>query len=241
MSYVPHWRVEKKPESVGSPNTLSTALKTLIRKGLIEKHIDTRRYRVPEGMPTVLTDELGRRSLATRINESEEFTVLRDPAYEKGVMHGFVDKFSKGRGSNAIVWEAHSMFDNMLGHLARGILDLARTNNLFDNAYFEKGRDPREIANDQLDKIWTDLNLRHRKMIITYEVDSENLLTFLKSNAGKSFLVRAFNDFLKRPERFHKDLNGIFYHDALTPRGRIRMSFPFKSSAVKSAQNKDWQ
>jgi DNA-binding HxlR family transcriptional regulator len=229
----------KEAEIVGSPNTLSTALKTLIRKGLIEKHIDTRRYRVPVGMPTVLTDELGRRSLATRINKSEEFTVLRDSTYEKGVMHGFVDKFSKGRGSDALVWEAHRMFDNMLGHLTRGILDLARANNLFDNAYFEKGRDPREIANDQLDKIWTDLNLRHRKMIITYEVDSENLLTFLKSNAGKSFLARAFNDFLNRPKRFHKDLDGIFYHDALTPRGRIRMSLPFKSSAVESIENKD--
>jgi len=229
----------KEAETVGSPNTLSTALKILIRKGLIEKHIDTRRYRVPEGMPGSLTDELGRRGLAARIGRSEEFAVLRDSAYEKGVMHGFVDKFSKGRGSNALLWEAHRMFDNMLGHLTRGILDLARVDKLFDNAYFENGRDPREIGNDQLDKIWTDLNLRHRKMIITYEVDSENLLTFLKSNAGKSFLVRAFSEFLTRTERFHRDLDGMSYYDAVTPRGRIRIAYPFKSSAVESIENKD--
>jgi hypothetical protein len=228
-----------KPERVGSPNTISTALKRLIRKGLIEKDIETRRYRVPEGMPTVLTDELGRRGLATRIGQSEEFAVLRDSTYEKGVMHGFVDKSSGGRGSDAIVWEAHRTFDSILGHLTRGILDLARANNLFDNAYFEGARDPRHIGNDQLDKIWTELNLRHRKMIITYEVDSNALLAFLKSNAGKSFLARAFDEFLKRPERFHKDLEGRFYHDALTQRGRIRMSFPFRSSAVELATVKD--
>ena len=228
----------KEAEIIRSPNTLSTALKILIRKGLIEKHIETRRYRVPEGMPKLLTDELGRRGLAARIGRSEEFGVLRDPTFERGVMHGFVDKFSKGRGSDALLWEAHRIFDNMLGHLTRGILDLARVNNLFDNAYFEKGRDPREIANDQLEKIWTDLDLRQRKMIITYEVDSEKLLTFLKSGAGKSFLARAFGEFRTRPERFHKELNGLFYHDAPTPRGRMRMSFPFKSSAVEPVENR---
>jgi predicted transcriptional regulator len=226
------------PERVGSPNTVSNLIKTLMRKGLIERDIETRRYRVPEGMPTLLTDELGRRNLATRINESEEFTVLRDPAYEKGVIHGFVDKSSKGRGSDALLWEAHRMFDNMLGHVTRGILDLARTNNLFDNDYFEKGRDPREIANDRLEKLWTDLDLRQRRMIITYEVDSEKLLTFLKSDHGKSFLARAFGEFRTRPERFHKELSGLFYHDAPTPRGRIRMSFPFKSSAVEPVENR---
>jgi hypothetical protein len=70
-------------------------------------------------------------------------------------MHGFVNKFTKGRGSNAITWEAARTFDSMLGHLARGILDLARTYNLFDNAYFEEKRDPRDIADDQLEKVWT--------------------------------------------------------------------------------------
>ena len=224
-----------EPERVGSPNTLSNALKTLIRKGLIEKDTETRRYRVPEGMPSALTDELGRRSLATRVNESEEFAVLRDSTCEKGVMHGFVDKSSKGRGSNALVWEAHRTFDSLLGHLTRGILDLARANKLFDNAYFEKGRDPREIDNGQLDKVWAELNLRHRKMIITYEIDSENLLAFLKSNAGKSFLARAFNEFLKRPECFHRDLGGGFYHESLTQRRRIRTYLPFKASAVEPA------
>jgi hypothetical protein len=228
-----------KPERVGSPNTVSNLIKALMRKGLIERDIETRRYRVPEGMPTVLTDELGRRSLATRIGESEEFAVLQDSTFEKGVMHGFVDKSSGGRGSDAIVWEAHRTFDTMLGHLTRGILDLARASKLFDNAYFEGARDPRHIGNDQLDKIWTELNLRHRRMIITYEVDSENLLTFLKSNAGKSFLARAFHEFLKRPARFHKDLNGMFYNDAPTPRGRIRTSYRFRSSAVEPATVKD--
>ena len=223
-----------KPERVGSPNTISTALKTLIRKGLVEKDIETRRYRVPEGMPTVVTDELGRRSLATRIGESEEFAVLRDPTYEKGVMHGFVDKSSGGLGSDAIVWEAHRIFDTILGHLTRGILDRGRVNNLFDNAYFEDKRDPKDIGNDQLDRIWAELNLRHRRMIITYEVDSNALLAFLKSNAGKSFLARAFREFWKRPERFHKDLEGRFYHDTPTQHGRIRgMTSPFRYSSVE--------
>jgi hypothetical protein len=191
-------------------------------------------------MPTVLTDELGRRSLATRIGESEEFAVLRDSTFEKGVMHGFVDKSSGGRGSDAIIWEAHRIFDNLLGHLTRGIIDRGRASKLFDNAYFEGGRDPRNIANDQLEKIWSELNLRHRRMIITYEVDSNALLAFLKSNAGKSFLGRAFSEFRKRPERFHKDLEGRFYDSALTQAGRIRIaSRPFRSSAREPTTMKD--
>lgn len=223
-----------EPQRVGSPNTVSIALKTLIRKGLIEKDIEARRYRVPEGMPTLLTDELGRRSLATRINEAEEFAVLRDSTYEKGVMHGFVDKSSKGRGSDALIWEAHRAFDSILGHLTRGILDLARANKLLDNAYFEKGRSPRDISNDQLDKIWSDLNLFQRKMIITYQVDSNELLSFLKSNPGKTFLARAFDEFLKRPERFHKNLEGRFYHDTPTQHGRVRgVTSPFRYSTVE--------
>jgi hypothetical protein len=206
-----------------------------MRKGLIVRDIETRRYRVPEGVPTFLTDELGRRSLAIRINQSEEFAVLRDSTYEKGVLHGFVDKSSGGPGSDALIWEAFRIFDNLFAHIARGILDLARAKNLFDNAYFENKRDPKEISNDQLDKIWTELNLRHRRMIITYEVDSNDLLSFLKSAAGKSFLARTFNEFLRRPERFHKNLKGMLYHDVATPHGRIRAAIPFRSSATEPA------
>ena len=223
-------------EKIGSPNTVSNLIKALMRKGLIVRDIDTRRYRVPEGMPTVLTDELGRRSLANRMNQSEEFAVLRDPTHEKGVLYGFVDKSTKGPGSDALIWESFRIFDNMLSHLSRGILDLARARNLLDNAYFDNKRDPKEISNDQLDKIWTELNLRHRKMILTYEVDSNELLSFLKSPAGKSFLVRAFNEFMNRPERFHRELKGMFYHDVAAPHGRLRAAIPFRSSAVEPAR-----
>jgi hypothetical protein len=201
-----------KEERVGSPNTLSDALKRLSRKGLIERDISTRRYRVPEGMPKALTDELRRRSLTSRISESQEFSVLYDLRHERGTMHGFVDKFSEGRGVNALTWEAPHLFDSLLGHITRGILDLAKGNGLFDEAYFEGKRDPHDLTDKQLEDVWAKLLLHHRKMILTYEVDTENLLAFLKSSSGKDFLKKACKEY-PRSEVFHETLETRLYLD----------------------------
>jgi len=226
-------------ERVGSPNTLSNTLKTLIRKGLIEKDLDTRKYRVPEGMPKVLTDELGRRNLLALITESKEFMVFHDSTYEKGIMHGFVDKYTGGPGSNAITYESHCAFDSILGHLTRGILDLARGRRIFDEAYFERTRDPKDITDDQLDRIWKELNLHHKRMLLTYEVDSEKLLEFLKSTVGKNFLERTFDESSKHLKPFHEVLDGRLYVDRLVGQKRLRVTMPFETRVTESHEVKN--
>jgi DNA-binding HxlR family transcriptional regulator len=197
---------------VGSPNTLADVLKTLVRKGLVERNIETRRYRVPEGMPKALTDELGRRDLTSRISESKEFSALYDRQIERGIMHGFVVRSTSGRGVNALTWEAPHAFDSLLGHVTRGILDLAKSNGLFDGDYFEGKRDPQEIQNEVLEKIWTELSLRANQMILTYEIDTEMLLNFLKSPTGKKFLAKACREY-PRLGVFHGTLDMRWYQD----------------------------
>lgn len=222
-----------KGDRIGSPNTISKALKTLVQNKIIERDIETRRYRVPEGIPKQVTHELGRRNLVSLIDKSEEFTVFRDSTYEKGIMHGFMDKQTGGPGTNSITYEHQFICDSILEHITRGILGFARDGRLFDEAYFDKKRHPREIKDDQLDKIWKELNLHHRKMILTYTVDSEDLLKFLKSDNGKSFLEKAFNETPEFSKHFHKDLDGKLYVDRILRGKRIRVIMPFKSSVVE--------
>jgi len=223
-------------ERVGSPNTLSDMIKRLVRKGLIERDIETRKYRVPEGMPKVLTDELGRRRLNARISESQEFSVLYDLKHERGTMHGFVDKFTQGLGVNALTWEAPYAFDSLLGHITRGILDLARGNGLFDVAYFEGKRDPRDISDKQLDDIWTKLSLHRRKMLLTYEIDTEHLLEFLKSLAGKDFLKKTCDEY-PRSEVLHKILDTRLYLDNPALHG-TRVVYTIKRQVVEPEKQK---
>jgi hypothetical protein len=220
-------------DRIGSPNTLSKALKTLVQNRLIERDIETRRYRVPEGMPSVVTHELRRRDLISTMDKSEEFSVFRDSTHEKGIMWGFIDRQTGGQGSNCITAEKHEIFDSILGHITRGILDLARGRKLFDEAYFNKMRHPREIKDDELDKIWKEFNLHHRKMILTYQVDSEELLKFLKLDNGKLFLQKAFNEAPELSKRFHRELDSRLYIDRIVHNKRIRFVMPFKSLAVE--------
>lgn len=219
-------------DRIGSPNTISKALKTLVQSQLIVRDIETRRYRVPEGIPSRVTEELGRRNLVSLIDKSEEFSVFRDSTYERGIIHGFMDKQSIGQGSNCITAENRGIFDSILGHITRGILNLAGGRRIFDEAYFDKKRDPREIKNDQLDRIWKEFNLNNRKMILTYIVDSEDLLNFLKSNDGKLFLEKAFNEAPDPSKIFHKDLNGHLHIDRTIKNKRIRFVMPFKATSV---------
>lgn len=215
-------------ERVGSPNTLSKVLKTLVQRGIITRDIETRKYRVHESMPQALTDELGRRSLATSISGSEEFIVFHDMKFERGVMHGFMDRHTGGAGSNATTWESPYMFDSMLGHITRGVLDYSRGRGLLDETYFERKRDPQDITDNQLDVMWRELNLHHRKMILTYEVDSEQLLKFLKSNDGKLFLKKAFEEFSKRQKPFHQELDFMLYIDRIMQNRRVRAAIPLR-------------
>lgn len=197
-----------------SSSHLSKYLKLFQKEGVVERDIDSRKYRLTNfgrnfatknelvtQIEGSVSGELSEAMLAHTLGITQRLVpyILWEEPREK---HAVFQYYYEGK-PDQLLEIIHRKYALQIEDWIVDIFSLALARKLIDPKYFEEPTLLKTIPNSILDKIWKTLFPTMRKVILINKFDPPHLLETLKNPRGKKLLEFIFR------ERRHPDTRGL--------------------------------